>query len=755
MYYIEGINKILIFCFIFILGIKSHIEKIKVEKNSIFNETLKDFRFLINESDTENKNISNYKETYNIKDKFIIKDVLFINGCHSDIVPHPYRYRVSHQMEQLNAGFLETDEYFYLDLEPLIIRNYRVIIFFRCPWTENVGKAIELAKNLNKIVLFDIDDLVFDKKYTNTIPYVRTLSKNEKEIYDNGVERIGKTLKLCVGAITTTKALARELKYYISNVFINHNVASEEMWKLSQKALKNSYNKKRNKNIIIGYFSGSITHDPDINMVKPALIRILREYKNVELLLLGELSYPDFLNEFSSQIRKKKFINWKNLPKIISRVDINICPIENSIFNEAKSENKWVEASLVKVPTIASNYGEFKNVINHNITGFLCSNMNDWYKSLKALIDNKQLRETIGENAYNFCKKNYNTLYTGVKLSNYINSIASKHIGFFLPTLKISGGIYVILKHACFLKDEGWDVDLIFPMVKSDIIEFESHIFNTISLENVILSSQFDVIVATLYSTLFTTLNYYKTKKHLYIVQNYETDFYSYGNYFRSIAEKTYSATFGVEYITISKWCENWLWEKYKKKARYAPNGIDFYNYTFYKRNLSKEKIRILIEGDSSSYYKNVDESFKIVEMLDKNKFEVWYLSYNGKPKEWYRVDKFLYEIPFEKVKEIYSQCDILLKSSWLESFSYPPLEMMATGGYCVVAPNGGNREYLEDGKNCLFYKLGDLNDGVNSIQRLITDKQLQQHLFENGIITAQKRDWKNFKSQIISLYDM
>ena len=80
---------------------------------------------------------------------------------------------------------------------------------------------------------------------------------------------------------------------------------------------------------------------------------------------------------------------------------------------------------------------------------------------------------------------------------------------------------------------------------------------------------------------------------------------------------------------------------------------------------------------------------------------------------------------------------------------------MMATGGYCVVAPNGGNREYLEDGKNCLFYKLGDLNDGVNCIKRLITDEKLQQHLFENGIITAQNRDWKNFKSQIISLYDM
>jgi hypothetical protein len=140
-------------------------------------------------------------------------------------------------MEQINAGFLESDEYFYEDLNPLIVLNYRVIIFFRCPWTQNIEDAISLAKNLNKKTLFDIDDLVIDTKYTEDIPFLKTLSPNQKALYDDGVIRMRKTLKLCEGAITTTKALARELKNYVSNVFINKNVASEEMWKLSKEAL--------------------------------------------------------------------------------------------------------------------------------------------------------------------------------------------------------------------------------------------------------------------------------------------------------------------------------------------------------------------------------------------------------------------------------------------------------------------------------------------------------------------------------------
>ena len=685
----------------------------------------------------------------------IIKDVLFINGSESTKrIQNLFSYRVLNQMEQLKAGFLESNTYSYDTFEPTMVLDYRVIIFYLCPLTEKVNEAISLAKNLNKKVIFDIDNLLFDTKYTNVIPFIKSLSMKEKQLIDDKIIRIGKTLKLCDVALTTTKSLAKELKNYISIVFINSDVVNEEMWKLSQNILKSGYNKKIKDHIIIGYWSDNIAFNSDFDMIKPVLLKILKEFKNVEILLIGEINFAVNYNEFQSQIIYKKVINWKKLPQIISNADIILAPLEKNIFNTAKSEIKWVEAALVKVPTVASNFGIFKQVIKHKETGLLCSDLNDWYISLKNLINNENFRRKLGENAYKFCKDNYNTLYTANYFANFINSISNKHIGFFLPKIVISGGIYVILKHACILKDNGYDVDLIVPEGKTGIFEFQNHKFNIINFKNEVISSQYDIIVATFYSTLFSSLNYYKTKKHLYLVQGYETDFYQFGDSLRSIAEKTYSVPFGVEYITISKWCEHWLWKKYKKKSRYAPNGIDTDNFTYYKRNLNKKKIRILIEGDCNSYIKNVDESFKIIEKLDKDKFEVWYLSYRGKPKKWYRYDKFFHKVQQGKVNEIYYKCDILIKSSLLESFSYPPLEMLATGGYCIVAPNGGNKEYLKDGENCLLYKLGDINSGVKCIQRLINDKKLQKTLYENGIATAKKYDWKNLKNQILSLYD-
>ena len=132
---------------------------------------------------------------------------------------------------------MASDEVFYTDLSLDMVRTYRVFIFYRCPYTETIGEFISIAKQLNKKVLFDVDDLVIDRKYTDTIKYVSEMKKEDKAVYDEGVVLMGKTLRLCDGAITTTERLAEELKKYVPEVYINRNVASDRMAQVSEWAV--------------------------------------------------------------------------------------------------------------------------------------------------------------------------------------------------------------------------------------------------------------------------------------------------------------------------------------------------------------------------------------------------------------------------------------------------------------------------------------------------------------------------------------
>ena len=172
---------------------------------------------------------------------------------------------------------------------------------------------------------------------------------------------MGQTLKLCDYAITTTPTLANELRKYVKDVFINRNVASEKMTELSIRAIKNI--NKDNSKVIIGYLSGSITHNADFELILPVIEKIMEKYNNVYLKVVGLLDIPKELQRFSDRILTAPFVSWKKLPEIIASIDINLAPLEDSIFNEAKSENKWIEAALCKIPTVASNIGAFKEMI--------------------------------------------------------------------------------------------------------------------------------------------------------------------------------------------------------------------------------------------------------------------------------------------------------------------------------------------------------------------------------------------------------
>ncbi|MDD7770537.1 glycosyltransferase [Suipraeoptans intestinalis] len=686
----------------------------------------------------------------------IYKDVLFINGCDYNALPHPPRYRVKHQIEQLRANNLDCDEVFHMSLDLDLVRNYRAFIIFRCPYTEHLGEFIRLAKSLHKTVIYDIDDLVIDTKYTDTVKYLDTLSKEDREGYDQGVNNMQKVLRMCDAAITTTKRLANELGHYVPDVYINRNTASEKMFELSETAYKERKRKAAQKrdSVRLGYFSGSITHNDDFVLIQPSVVKLMKKYKQVELHIVGILDIPKEMEEFKERVIAHPFVNWEKLPELIASIDINLAPLEAGIFNEAKSENKWVEAALVRVPTVASNVGAFAEVIQNEKTGMLCDTREEWDAALELLVTDAKMRRRIARNAYDYCKEHCLTLYTGFRFANYIRRKFHPNVAFVLPALNISGGIMVALEHCKVLYEAGYDVVLINDDIDSSKwCKFQDIRFPVLPSREYVFTGRFDKAVATMWSTVEFLDHYTNIGERYYLVQGFEPEFYEPNHPLRISANRQYSPIMPIQFLTISKWCEKWLKEKYDRIPRYLPNGLHAENYKPTRRRYDG-KIRILVEGDCGVHYKNVDESFKITNQLDEEQFEIWYMSYNAEPKKWYRVDKFLHKVPFAEVSKVYQACHILLKTSFLESFSYPPLEMMATGGCVVAVLNDGNKEYLKDGENCLVYPRGNIQKGVEAIYKICQDKELREKFYENGIKTAASRDWNALGERILEFYD-
>jgi glycosyltransferase involved in cell wall biosynthesis len=158
----------------------------------------------------------------------------------------------------------------------------------------------------------------------------------------------------------------------------------------------------------MAYFSGSITHNENFEMIKPAIISLLKKYKNLELHLAGHLDIPKDIACFGEQIVTHPYVDWRELPKLISEMDINLAPLVKSTFNEAKSEIKWLEASAVKVPTVASRIGSFEDMIEDGVDGLLATDV-EWEEKLESLITSKDYRNRIANSAYQTVMTNATT----------------------------------------------------------------------------------------------------------------------------------------------------------------------------------------------------------------------------------------------------------------------------------------------------------------------------------------------------------
>lgn len=82
-----------------------------------------------------------------------------------------------------------------------------------------------------------------------------------------------------------------------------------------------------------------------------------------------------------------------------------------------------------------------------------------------------------------------------------------------------------------------------------------------------------------------------------------------------------------------------------------------------------------------------------------------------------------------EKKIRVFADADIFVFPSYTEGFPMVVLEAMAAGLPVVTTPVGALPEILEDNVNGFFVKIGDVNDMVERIEKLIIDEGLRKEI--------------------------
>ena len=91
------------------------------------------------------------------------------------------------------------------------------------------------------------------------------------------------------------------------------------------------------------------------------------------------------------------------------RIDIGLYPLSEDEWSLGKGGLKVMQYMSIGIPSVATNHGTAKNIINHGENGFLVNTDEEWIASIKNLIEDSDLRDKIGSSARKRIVKNYST----------------------------------------------------------------------------------------------------------------------------------------------------------------------------------------------------------------------------------------------------------------------------------------------------------------------------------------------------------
>lgn len=237
----------------------------------------------------------------------------------------------------------------------------------------------------NKKIVYDIDDNLWRIPCTN--PAQAFYPKRE-------LKNIESILK-CVDYMTVSTEPLRD--FFLRN-------GMHDKIEVVPNMLPSLFPKRiiENKKVRIGY-CGSPTHKGDFNHYLVNGLRDLKKKYDIELYFFGYNPMKGAEDYFCEGTPVDQY-----LPAIYNLdLDIALAPLANDEFNRCKSNLKFLEYSSCGFVTVANDVYPYSTTIINGETGILIGKDKEWKSTIEDLIVNKEKRQTLASNAYDFVNQNF------------------------------------------------------------------------------------------------------------------------------------------------------------------------------------------------------------------------------------------------------------------------------------------------------------------------------------------------------------
>lgn len=305
------------------------------------------------------------------------------------------------------------------------------IVVFHRPEQEYQLVIAKKLKEAGKKIVFDNDDTYKDHNGFKFNDYM-TEEKIKAGLgeLDKGINTF---LKLADLVTCTTEALKKEYEQVNPNVVVLPNTVDPFYYPEP---------KKNDTDIIRIGITGSVGITSDIEVLKP----IIEHYQNDPRVRLVLLSLPpEGENEIYKKLYVEEYAFWNKVNvewhSFVSsdvyyeylndlKLDMVIIPRSDSYFNRCKSNLKFLENSMLEIPTIGQSFatGDSPYEVDHEDAKhlLLATDTESWIAQIEKLIADKELRQEIGRKAKEYVENKYSIEANIHKWENAYKSLMNK-----------------------------------------------------------------------------------------------------------------------------------------------------------------------------------------------------------------------------------------------------------------------------------------------------------------------------------------